>query len=290
MAKSEFRRGLSSASIEKVDSFLKTDVGKHFKEEERFQICIRDEYINIYYHGCSILKYEPKNNAYSIHAKYLGISTENTYIKLTHQGNDLVLDNISLNEIAKTPDKFLGKYIRGEKCHLSEYLSVISPLLLDLEVAFTRERPVVSGSNERKYVADRIDLAVMSPDLILNLIEVKIDTDGRLRSEIDGMQKVLTQMGYYQDFINLEGPAIISSYKQIAQNYIDLDLSRKVGTTNAVLSEFIKYGSLASDPKLLIIETGKSRIGKNQINHWERLLAQFKLKKYLPPKTWIHTA
>ena len=293
MAKTKFKRGLSAVTLPAVESFLKTQIGRYLKEDDRFLICIRDEYINVYYCGCSILKYEPLVNKFSIHSKYIGTPNSKSYVTLQQRGNnDLGLGDLSLLGIAKNPEVYLSKYVCGEKKYLAEYLSAKHPLLLDLEIAFTRKRDVNNETSQREFVANRIDLAVISEDLALHLIEVKIDRDSRLRSETNGKQEILVQMDYYRNFITNESESIVSSYRTIAQNYIDLDLAHKLSNSPnfivETLTRFAQSGCLAPEPGLLVIETGKNKIGKKQINHWERLLGQFEFLGHLPPQTWSY--
>ena len=148
----------------------------------------------------------------------------------------------------------------------------------------------MSATDKRGYVAKRIDLAVIEDDLKLRLIEVKIDTDGRLRSDITRTPKVLSQMKYYKEFIENETINILGSYKSVAQNYIDLDLSNKIAAGTKLsadtLSEFVKGGQLDLDPVLLVIETGRKKVGRNEIDHWKRLLTLLDEKHFNSPRTW----
>ncbi len=291
MPKANFYRGLSPQAVTEVGKFLdSTEIGQHFKGNTDFQICIREDYINIYFRGCSIVNYDPLNGKFSVHSKYLGKTDSEKYVGLELKGGDLSVDGLSLLKIANNPVKHFEKYIRGEKSSLAEYLGRSTPNLIDLEVAFTREKGPQEKINKRKFVANRIDLAVITDDLKLQLIEVKVDTDSRLRSEIDGDQEILTQMGYYDNFITGEGLDIIKSYKTVAQNILDLGLAHKVCSTVAtaekLLSAFSSSGTLDPTPYMLMVDTGKNPIGKKGVNHWDRLLKQFDTLGYQPPRTW----
>lgn len=289
MAKSEFKRGLSSKTLPAVKAFLKTEIGQSLKNNNCFQICIRDEYINVYYNGCSILKFTPSTDKYEIHHKYTKEPKSKLYIGLEQKGNDRIVNNFSLNDLIKKPDSYVGPYFCGEKKYLAQYLkSDQAPAIIDLEVAYTCR---TATTKKRDFVAKRIDLAVVENSK-LRLIEVKIDTDSRLRSEIDGDQEILDQMKSYCEFIKNETPNIISSYKAIAQNIIDLDLVHKMGGTPKFtidnLSAFIANNDCFDpDPELLVVETGKSKIGRNDVNHWSRLLSQFEKLGVQPPRTWV---
>lgn len=288
MAKSEFKRGLSSETLPAVKSFLETELGQSLNNNNSFQICIRDEYINVYYNGCSILKFTPNTGKYEIHHKYTKEPKSKLYIELKWKDNDLIFNDFSLNDLINEPDLYVGPYFCGEKKYLAQYLkSHQAPVIIDLEVAYTCR---VSTTKKRDFVAKRIDLAVIENGK-LRLIEVKIDTDSRLRSDNDGDQEILGQMKSYREFIKEETPNIIASYKTIAQNILDLDLIHKMGGTPKFtidnLSAFIANNDCFDpDPGLLVVETGKNKNGKNNVKHWNRLLSQFEQLGVQSPRTW----
>jgi len=291
MPKANFYRGLNPKAVAEVGKFLdSTEIGQHFKGNTDFQICIREDYINIYFRGCSILNYDPLNGKFSIHSKYLGKTDSEKYVGLELKGGDLSVDGLSLLTIANNPAKYFDKYICGEKSSLAEYLGRRSQNLVDLEVAFTRKKGPTEKVNKREFVANRIDLAVITDDLKLQLIEVKVDTDSRLRSENDGNQEILKQMGYYDKFITCEGPDIIKSYKTVAHNILELGLAHKVcspvASAEKLLSAFLSSGTLDPTPYLLVVDTGKNPIGRKGVNHWDRLLKQFDTRGYQPPMVW----
>lgn len=308
--KDDFKRGLDDHALSNVKTFLNSDVGHMIVTDPNFQICIRNNYINVYWNGCSILKYSPlekEDKQYLIHAKYIDNNGGETYVPMKFNGNDLLRTEKSfIKDIIKKPQEQLLKYIEksgkksGEKKHLATYLtsSMPKPFVLDLEVAFARRRePSEILGSKRKYVANRIDLAQIDDNLRLRLIEVKIDYDSRLKSKEEGKQEVVRQMSYYQDFINSEGTRknkIIESYKLIAKNYMDLGLCHKfpdIGNKNSeqVLNEFAKNGTLDPNPYLLIVETGKNWKGRYG-NHLEKLKNEFKKHSYKPPQFWSAVA
>lgn len=288
MAKSAFKRGLSLDALQSVKALLDTEIGQRIKEESKLNICIREDYVNIYCNGSSILKFTPCIDRYEIHYKYTKEPKSGNYLALNLECGDLVVGNFSLSKLLISPECYIGDYVCGEKEHLARYLSSEkSPTIIDLEVAYTCKQ---KGKNGRGYVAKRIDLAVIENNK-LQLIEVKIDTDSRLRSKKDGDQEILEQMKSYREFIASESANIIQSYKTIAQNIIDLDLVHKMGGTPKFtvdnLQAFIRNEEcLALEPVLLVVETGKSKIGRNGIDHWDRLLSQLDKLGFPPPRTW----
>lgn len=289
----KFRRGLGDEAQALVAEFFATAIGKALKDAEDINICIRDNYINMYWHGCSILKYAPfaKANRFLIHKKYLptepNIDSKATYASLSinADGSDLSCGDCGFQfrrSIIEEPNPNLLKYVEkdGEKKALSALLKAHRNelFLLDLEVAFSRQ----SEQKEERPVADRADLAFIDtsgPMPRLQLVEVKLDTDARLRSE--KAPKIIDQMRRYKEFISRSREEILSSYRQVADNYISLNLEHMVQPSEdsaKVLKDFRAQGEIDPTPYLLIIPHNEERIDKSMLgrkgrDHLARLVS-----------------
>ena len=162
--------------------------------------------------------------------------------------------------------------------------------MLDLEVAFARKKDS-EEKVKRDYIADRIDMAWIVKEnnkAILRLIEVKVDTDPRLRSSIDGGQEVLKQMKHYSDFLNDQEQNIQKSYRKIADNYLELNLLNKfshVDEAADMLKLFKKSGVVDLTPYLLIIKTKENIKGKYD-NHAQLLNDELQKNSYNIPIFW----
>lgn len=316
----QFKRGLTEpAAVIDVKDFLSQEVGRRIIEHPQMHVCIRDNYINVYLNGCSMLKYSPlaTTNKFMIHYKYLELpdsGRKDPYIPLQNIGNDLVTKRKSfIQDVLLKPSDGLKKYIAGtkkdgslgEKGLLAKYLATATPkpFLLDLEVAFTRkltdeEKTERENSDKavRDTVADRIDLAVLEKEngkIFLRLVEVKVDCDSRLKSEEEGKQEILEQMRIYKDeLLGSQYDDIQRSYVTVAKNYQELGIASKLGCNHdEVLEEFINNGVTDINPYLLIIRTkDKDRFmkGRNGICHYERLQKQFETL-YPLPRIWSPT-
>lgn len=189
-------------------------------------------------------------------------------------------------------DKRLDKYVLGEKRYLANYFlnAGQKKLVLDLEVAFARKKDS-EEKVKRDYIADRIDMAWIVKEnnkAILRLIEVKVDTDPRLRSSIDGGQEVLKQMKHYSDFLNDQEQNIQKSYRKIADNYLELNLLNKfshVDEAADMLKLFKKSGVVDLTPYLLIIKTKENIKGKYD-NHAQLLNDELQKNSYNIPIFW----
>ena len=294
--KLKFVRGLiDSRAFDAVRGFLSTEIGKIICDNASIQLCIRENYINVYYKGCSVLKYSPleTTNRYLIHDKYLDGGDRDTYVSLDLAGNN---DSKKMLLLLSSLDKSLNKYIVGEKKHLASYISSAGqkPFLLDLEVAFIRKRDQeekAKSAGNRDYIADRIDMACIARidnKATLQLVEVKIDTDSRLRSSIQGGQEVLIQMKHYRSFIKDQEQNIQESYRMIADNYLKLNLLSKFPNASEaldMLQEFRVSGRVDLEPYLLIIRTKENMKGKYG-DHAQLLTDELIKNGYKPPLLW----
>lgn len=292
----EFKRGLSNPyALEATKEFLSSEVGEIICNDQSIQLCIRDNYINIYYKGCSVLKYSPlaRKNKYLIHSKYLDGGDGETYVSLDLARGE---DSGKILQLLSNLDKPLNQYICGEKESLARYLLNPNqqPFLLDLEVAFVRERnqeEKARSTTNRDYIADRIDMACIVKEdnnLILRLVEVKVYTDPRLRSSINGGQEVLNQMRHYRAFLKDQKVNIQTSYRNIADNYLGLNLLNKfphVSEAADILNSFRESGVVDLNPYLLIIGNKKNMKGKYG-DHAQLLSEELIEKGYKEPIFW----
>jgi len=319
-----FKRGLSKSNvIEKTRDLFSGPLGKNIlkgspKQPSPFQVCIRDNYLNVYWNGCSVLKFSPNatKNVYMIHDKYVREKRgKSKYLSLEDSGGSPLEDLTArehkdwsfLKEIVepalngKIPpslEEYATKKTNGgltEKGLLKVYLETKRPFLLDLEVAFTRIGRAEDG--EPRPVADRIDVAEIVYDEkdnpILRLVEVKTSDDSRLRAqELENLRndskKIMHQMGLYQDFLNNEEGAIRDSYRTVASNMHDLgfgDYMNGLGerTATEVLRDFSKRGEVDPRPHLLVLYAQKDKCFENK--HLERV-QQLIMEKY-PPLRYI---
>ena len=289
--KKEFQRGLNDKTCTKVKIFFdETDVGKTIKERPELDICIRDNYINVYNNGCSILKYCPNatTNIFNIHQKYLPQKIKDQkYAHLELKNGDLTTspktDFSFLHDIILEPNEKLKVYVEaeknrkhGEKKYISDYLrnTESQPFMLDLEIAYSKE-----GAGTKKGSAPRIDLSCIDPaSNTLQFIEVKTLSDSRVRlgkSHIDADLRDCTKEGFevheqingYKKFLVENIEQIQSSYRKIAQNYINIGLANRFPSGGGfsgreILEKFSREGTINSEPFLLLFLDGAKRKGK----------------------------
>lgn len=303
----KFNRGIRNGqTIEVAKSFFCSPLGRKIMEGSQkstrpFQICIRDNYFNIYWNGCSVMKFIPgaRKNKYTIHHKYVhGKGGENAYLSMDQdresQLNDLTIENhtgwsfygdivepaingCEVPVLKEYVDKSDGNRLK-EKALLKLYLeSDERPFLIDLEVAFFRM------NEENKPVADRIDMAEIVYDEkgtpVLRLVEVKASDDSRLRAQVpialkESPKKIMYQMNLYQNFLNNEMTSIVESYRRIASNMLELGFDhymKGLGDRSAtdVLQDFFERGVVDPKPHLLVLYSEQDRYVEDA--HFQRL-------------------
>jgi len=290
-----FRRGLDTEVEKAAQAFFASGIGKKIVEAKHggrpaFQVCIRDNYLNVYWRGCSVLKYDPLPEQFTIHHKYVGVDQpqgkNKRYVPLDFSDNDLRFGDWSF--FGKVLEPSYGGHIHClapysdrqlEKSSLSTYIDREAPLLMDLEVAFARRND--QPDKKRFFVADRVDmieLVIQGNSPMLRLVEVKLASDPRLRSESD--PEIMTQMGYYREFLRSQKPEILASYLTIARNYKTLGIT-ELG--KEMLNRFIERPELHSEPHLLVLGSREELRGRKSC-HWSTLLELFKKAGYPEPR------
>ena len=299
----EFWRGIDENAFELAKPFWESKFGQEivncdFNGNKQFQICIRNNYFNVYWRGCSVLKFNPmaRKHIYTIHHKYIPIEQKNTYVDLNFDDDDLksIENGWSFREKIIEParkgnipnvDKYAGNE-ESEKTCLASYLDSKKPCWLDLEIAFSRIKEI-DEIKKRETVADRIDLAVIEIEgetPTLKFVEVKLASDSRLRAKEE--PEIFRQMTRYKAFIDEqtkkegEKAGLLKSYKTVAKNMLDLSF---IHDDSELVRSFINNGEIDTHPYLLIIgDLSTLKNGKHG-DHWEKLGSWAERENYPQP-------
>jgi len=309
--KKGFKRGIDEKYQKKAQEFWESKIGKEIiacdnKNRKQFQVCIRDNYFNVYWQGCSVLKYtlNATVRTYMIHHKYVGVKTCNKsdpYVNIVKRSDDLIYleNNWSFREnilipaqengyiscVADYVGKVKGNNFKGEKKGLADYLNQEKPCWLDLEIAFSREKEP-EKIKRRKTIADRIDLVriVIEKDNIptLQLVEVKLATDGRLKKK-KGDPEIFYQMKRYKrDLIDKQKGNLLESYKKVAENMLDYNLIHNKANW---VERFITEGRIDDQPYLLVLGDISGLKKGKWGDHWEKICQW----DYPKPEEFPHT-
>lgn len=284
----KIKRGINERFFDQVKEFWLNGIGKsiidcEYNGNKQFHVCLRENYFNVYWRGCSVLKYSPnaRKHVYTIHYKYIGIDKplkNGPYVDLEYSFDDLKYseknwsfrENILIPAENGTIDCLAKDYVKGEKYSISYYLEQKKPCLIDLEIAFTRRKDKYE-TKKREKVADRIDLAriVMKDEIPnLQLVEVKLVDDPRLRKK-NGDSEIFNQMRRYkEELIDNQKDDLLNSYKIVAKNMLDLGLAR-----NEIewFKLFIEKGRIDDQPYLILIGDISGLTTGKYGNHWEKI-------------------
>jgi hypothetical protein len=295
-----FVRGIEQKNIlNKAADFFNCPMGREliearYKHLPVFDICVRENYFNVYWKGCSVLEFNPNarntDRRFRIHYKYINgekpewedqwVKPKDPYVGLTL--NDAgaltfepekgwsfrtqIIENAKAGSIPYVKEYTRSKKQPGEKVLLNRYIQKNRPLLIDLEVAFSRRRTpkeIEQSKTKRPFVADRIDLAEIDfsnpAKPVLKMIEAKRARDSRLASR--GEPEVIAQMVNYQNFIDTSYEDILKSYQRVARNMLELGIveNRSAdGCDSVKVVEAFAERTLYEKPQLLILKPIKT--------------------------------
>ena len=262
MITSTFKRGLSKEFVNRLNEMYRAGGWWHtMVEDKQLPIAIRDNYINVYYQGCSVLKLNwsqgKKEIAREIHYKYLlkpSISGSE-YIGFGEFGPKLPadlksifledLDNIGELKRAVTP------YAGPEKKGVHDVVvGGKNPNVVDLEIAIGEGKSV-----------PRIDLAALARDtdrsgaVKLVFYEAKHFQNPELRSRTDTIP-VVDQMDRYSKLINRNRDALLESYLEVCRNLIELEGVGQQNSERHALLRDVATGSVEllidDQPRLIV--------------------------------------
>jgi hypothetical protein len=198
---------------------------------------IRNEYINVYYQGCSLLKVSFKGRlVFETHYKYLVRPTwEKPYVlwdgdhpAIQDRVNEIFIETFDLDSLKKSS----SWYAEDEKVGLHGILKE-NRNVVDVEIALSPESEVETASEARKGTerrgADRIDFAAIQRGkdgkACVVFFEAKRFDNPELRSQ-KLEPPVIEQIGRYETFIRNNRPHMEASYRRVCRNLVDLTPSR----------------------------------------------------------------
>ena len=222
-----------------------------FCNDKELYIDIRkDNYINVYYFGGSVVKINYKNDFVAeTHQKYLGDNkprgkTKKGKYKFEYDQIDLLkIDEKIIADIKNRIESDYVRHINNEKPAekwIQGKLIKENSNYIDSEFQFNQDL---------KIGRLRIDLVELSGG-VLSFIELKGIFDSRLRNDKKRNSKepkIIEQMRKYQLFINNYKTEIMNYYKKL------LEIKQDLGLTTCTSTKF----KLKDKPKLIIADTYK---------------------------------
>lgn len=236
MSINTFKRGLSEKLLELLAAERNNNGWwQSVVEDKDLVVAIRDNYLNIYHNGNSLMKLSENRGKLvcEVHYKYLLSPTENKpYIKFEDSKatnfDSSIRANLFTNELTKNSIadlKKAAKVYSGEEKEGVHKIISSNDNIIDTEIAFSLQD---EGSEKTKAL--RIDFAALrvsaNGESEIVFYEVKHYSNKELFSG-SGNPSVIAQIETYeQEYIEKNKPQIISAYSQGVE-----DLQRITGKT-----------------------------------------------------------
>lgn len=245
-------------------------------------LAIRENYVNAYYRGCSLLRLSLEGDAIvgQIHYKYLlRPSMSNEYVKFSN--GKLKLDDAGIKFLTTVSEvdsldslkRAATPYADPEKTGVHDILKA-NGNILDVEIAF--------GKDEADSGAPRLDFAALQPsgdsgdDVKVVFFEAKHFKNHALRKSGSAEPGVVEQIATYRCKLCDNHDAIVESYSRVCCNLRSLHgVAERHPERHAIL-ESIASGQLNLDidpnPVLIVFGfDGDQKDGKHWKPHREKL-------------------
>ncbi len=281
---SMFNRGLDDEFVDALNREYDKEDGwwRAFVDDKDVFIAIRENYVNAYYRGCSLLRLELKDDTVvgKVHYKYLLCpSACNEYVKVVDGRANLdnaksrFLDDIGEIDSLK---KAATSYVGAEKVGVHDILSANNNIL-DVEIAF--------GKDESDTGAPRLDFAAIrksGEEAKIIFFEAKhFNNHNALRKSGDAKPEVVKQIATYRSKLRDNRDAIIESYCRVCCNLRSLRGVAKRHPDRHSMLESVVDGSrkltIDENPVLLVFGfDGDQKDGKHWKCHRKKLKEQLK--------------
>jgi hypothetical protein len=247
---------------------------KNMVDDPRTYVAIRDNYLNVYSNGCSIVKLRFQGD------KLIG---ETSYKYLVRYNVANKVEVSTDGEISRHPEAvdtmlvhsleeldsiiYWTKHLAGDEKIGVHQILCANRNTIDTEIAFTDQ-----AEDDESPSASRIDFAALqrtSNGLEVVFFEAKHFTNPELRSSGDSV-KVLEQVDRYEKLLMTYQNAIHKSYVQVCRNILAIDGNLPF---KPFAEEALKEGfSINLKPRLVIFGfDGDQKLGDYWKKHNEKL-------------------
>ena len=284
MTQSIFSRGLQEEFVDALNRLYDQPDSwwRRLMDDRNLFLAIRDNYVNVYWLGCSLLKLKPRAGGVlgEVHYKYLQRPRLTTaeYIEVVNGRLESMppveelftqsLAEISALKIAAKP------YAGSEKVGVHEVV-LSNWNVVDLEIAFaTRSNDETTSSVPRP---DFAALQRRNQYIEIVFFEAKHFTNRELRRGGDADPKVIDQIETYSSLLRDRHDEIVDSYRRVCGNLLRL---RGLDERHAERHEVLKGIADGSTPLKVDIEPrlvvfgfdADQRDGKNWRAHRDKLM------------------
>ena len=228
MTQRTFSRGLKQEFLEALNELYDQPDGwwRRLVDDKELFLAIRENYVNVYHLGGSLLKLKPEGQGVvgEVHYKYLlrPRLTTSEYVK--------VIDGVpSLPAACKMFTQNLAEVREIKKAtrpHASAEKSGVHDVVLsnwnivDVEIAFATD-----SGDESEGFARRVDFAALQKgDRCVEIVffEAKDFTNSELRAKGVADPKVFGQIEKYGGQLRERHDEVVASYRRVCENLLDL--------------------------------------------------------------------
>ena len=262
-----FTRGLCQDFVDQLNEMYEScSWWSDFVKDEDLFFGIRDNSVNVYYRGNSLLKLKWQNGNIigETHYKYLlKPRKKSKYIKIeTVNGKACLSDTkcLFVDDLTNVEDikKAAEPYAGPEKEGVHDII-LANPNILDVEIAFG-----IPGTDEEDRSVPRVDFSALQPtdqnikNIKIVFFEAKHFTNKELRASNKKVPKVVDQIEKYARLLQKHDKEIIESYRQVCRNLRDLqglDEKWKCTERHAMIkgiADGSKEPSVCKDPRLVV--------------------------------------
>ncbi len=256
----QFKRGISPDFVGRLnDEYKRGGWWKAIADDPSLFIAIRDEYLNVYWKGNSLLRLWMQGNALAgaVHYKYLLRPEAKTtpYLQIEdgrfrlENPTDFFLDDVTdIADLRRAADVFAGE----EKTGVHQIV-MSNPNIIDVEVAFGAE-----DEQSGAQVAQRIDFAALRHGKVgaeLAFFEAKTFANPEIRASGRAVP-VFGQLKRYRQFLDGAQADLTSSYRKVCGNLLSLyGVSKKFSALHSVFRDISEGASdlrISNDVRLVV--------------------------------------
>lgn len=271
----QFARGISTALIDRLNTEYRAGGWwKAIAEDRDLFIAIRQNYINVYLNGNSLLKLRLEGDELvgETHYKYLLVpETSRPYVRIIggqariESHADLFLHDLTdLQALKRAANTYSGEEKRGV-----HQIVMCNPNVIDVEIAFGAENEK-TGS----ITANRIDFAALrrhASGLEVVFYEAKQFINKELRAAGEAVP-VFEQLQRYESFLRNEQQALIDSYRTVCGNLIALDGVRDRYAPMQDMMNDLSDVAIQGEVRLVVFGfDNDQKNGTNWLKHWKKL-------------------
>ena len=283
MMQPTFRRGLQQEFVESLNELYGQPDSwwRRLVDDRGLFLAVRDDYVNVYYLGCSLLRLKPGVGQVvgEVHYKYLLrprlLSSE--YVRIVdgrpeslppveHMFTQSLAELVALKTAARP-------YAGAEKRGVHDVV-LSNPNIVDIEVAFS-----TGLGDELEGSAPRVDFAALqrkSRHIEVVFFEAKDFSNKELRAGGDTDPEVIGQIERYSGLLRDRHEEIVHSYRQVCRNLLGLrGLDARHPERHETLKGIVSGSTplvVNSEPRLVVFGfDADQRDGKHWKYHRDKL-------------------